>query len=288
MTYPKKIDLHMHTVISDGTDTPSEIIEKVKEKGIELFSVTDHDAVKSSALVKQLLKKGDPAFVPGVEFSCKDSEGRYHILGYNYDIDAKPITQLVNTGHNYRIEKLRKRLDFLESEFSFTFGKQDIDALFSLDNPGKPHIGNIMVKYGYAKTKEDAINNYINRFHSKNEYVKPDDAIKAILLSNGIPVLAHPVYGRGDELILGEDLVYRIKKLISFGLMGVEAFYSGFTSKLQNEVLSLAEEYNLLVTAGSDYHGKNKMVTLGDTNLNSEENYPQSLKRFIDMVYNKK
>ncbi|MBR0466503.1 MAG: PHP domain-containing protein [Clostridia bacterium] len=288
MTYPKKIDLHMHTVISDGTDTPSEIIEKVKEKGIELFSVTDHDAVKSSALVKQLLKKGDPAFVPGVEFSCKDSEGRYHILGYNYDIDAKPITQLVNTGHNYRIEKLRKRLDFLESEFSFTFGKQDIDALFSLDNPGKPHIGNIMVKYGYAKTKEDAINNYINRFHSKNEYVKPDDAIKSILLSNGIPVLAHPVYGRGDELILGEDLVYRIKKLISFGLMGVEAFYSGFTSKLQNEVLSLAEEYNLLVTAGSDYHGKNKMVTLGDTNLNSEENYPQSLKRFIDMVYNKK
>ncbi|MBR3144382.1 MAG: PHP domain-containing protein [Clostridia bacterium] len=288
MTYPKKIDLHMHTVISDGTDTPSEIIEKVKEKGIELFSVTDHDAVKSSALVKQLLKKGDPAFVPGVEFSCKDSEGRYHILGYNYDIDAEPINQLVNTGHNYRIEKLRKRLDFLESEFSFTFGKQDIDTLFSLDNPGKPHIGNLMVKYGYAKTKEDAINNYINRFHSKNEYVKPDDAIKAILLSNGIPVLAHPVYGRGDELILGEDLVYRIKKLISFGLMGVEAFYSGFTSKLQNEVLSLAEEYNLLVTAGSDYHGKNKMVTLGDTNMQSEENYPQSLKRFIDMVYDKK
>ncbi len=288
MTYPKKIDLHMHTVISDGTDTPSEIIKKVKEKGIELFSVTDHDAVKSSALVKQLLKKGDPAFVSGVEFSCKDSEGKYHILGYNYDIDAKPINQLVNTGHNYRIEKLRKRLDFLESEFSFTFEKQDIDALFSLDNPGKPHIGNLMVKYGYAKTKEDAINNYINRFHSKNEYVKPDDAIKAILLSNGIPVLAHPVYGRGDELILGEDLVYRIKKLISFGLMGVEAFYSGFTSKLQNEVLSLAEEYNLLVTAGSDYHGKNKMVTLGDTNLQSVENYPQSLKRFIDMVYDKK
>ena len=284
MIYPKRIDLHMHTTASDGTDSPSDIIEKVKAKGIEFFSVTDHDALKSSAAVKKRLTAGDPYFITGVEFSCKDSEGQYHILGYNYDVNAAAINSLVEKGHEFRIAKLKKRLDFLNCEFNFSFKDEDINELFSLDNPGKPHIGNLMVKYGFAKTKEEAIENYLNRFHSKNEYVKPEETIKAILSSNGIPVLAHPVYGRGDELILGDDLINRLKKLISFGLMGVEAYYSGFTPKLQSEVLTLADRFNLYVTAGSDYHGKNKMVSLGDTNLPDVKEYPKSLKKFIDLV----
>lgn len=285
MSYPQKIDLHMHSNISDGTDSPTEIISNVKAAGIELFSLTDHDAVKGCTQITKELE-GDIKFITGAEFSCKDEHGQYHILGYNYDATAKAINETVDEGHRLRMEKLEKRLDFLNSAFGFAFSDEDKSGLFSLDNPGKPHIGNLMVKYGYAESKEDAIENYINKFHAGSKYVKPDTAIEAIIRSGGIPVLAHPSYGKGDELILGNNMDNRLRRLMDFGLRGVEAFYSGFSPKIIKEMLSFAKRYDLLITAGSDYHGKNKMVKLGDTNLPAAEDYPEGLKRFIITVTN--
>lgn len=288
MNYPCKIDLHIHTAVSDGTDLPSEMIDLVKNAGIELFSVTDHDSVKSSVIIQALLKEGDPAFITGVEFSCKDEEGQYHILGYGYNAQSPSIRDIVAAGHSLRVSKLKKRLTFLKNEFGFSFSGEDIKSLYVLDNPGKPHIGNLMVKYGYASTKEEAIRQYINKFHAGSEYIRPKDAIKAILDADGIPILAHPSYGRGDEILTGDDMDKRLRKLIGYGLCGVEAFYSGFTPKLQEEILSFAERYELYVTAGSDYHGKNKMVKLGDTNFESDREYPEGMLRFLDAVMKKR
>ena len=76
----------------------------------------------------------------------------------------------------------------------------------------------------------------------------------------------------------------RLRRLMSFGLQGVEAYYSGFTDKLRQEILSLAEKYKLHVTAGSDYHGKNKMIELGDTNLEDAAQGPAGMKRFLEKV----
>ena len=95
MHYPEKIDLHMHTTVSDGTDTPEEILANVKEAGIELFSVTDHDAVKAGPMIRDLLKEGDPLFLTGAEFSCKDEEGKYHILGYLIRIPKPSASSLI-------------------------------------------------------------------------------------------------------------------------------------------------------------------------------------------------
>ena len=280
----KKIDLHMHTSVSDGTDSPAGIISRVKAAGLDVFSVTDHDAVKGCDIILSLLKPGDPAFITGAEFSCKDGEGKYHVLGYNYDPAAPSMAAVVEKGHALRMGKLQRRLDYLESEFGFSFSKEDLDALFSLDNPGKPHIGNLMVKYGYAPSKEIAIDSYINGYRAGSAYIRPEEAITAILGAGGIPVLAHPSYGRGDELILGDDMDKRLRRLMEFGLKGVEAFYSGFSAKIQNEMLAFAERYGLFVTAGSDYHGENKLVALGDTNLDSVAEFPAGLQRFLAAV----
>ena len=277
-----KIDLHMHTMVSDGTDTPEEILLRVKEAGIGLFSVTDHDAIKGCAIVQSCAKAGDPAFITGVEFSCKDEEGQYHILGYGYDPEKPSMREAVEAGHALRVGKLQKRLDFLENRFGFVFSERDIAKLFALDNPGKPHVGNLMVKYGYALTKESAIRDYLNQYHAGSDYIRPEDAIQAILAADGIPVLAHPSYGRGDEIILGSEMDRRLQKLIRFGLQGVEAFYSGFTPKLREEILAFAEKYALFVTAGSDYHGQNKLVQLGETGFSREMEYPQGLLRFLE------
>ena len=278
------IDLHIHTTVSDGTDTPEAILRLVREKGFSIFSVTDHDDIKASRIIPALLGADDPWFIPGAEFSCKDEEGKYHILGYGYDLESAAIRELVEYSHSLRIKKVRTRLEFLEKEFGFTFPEKEWEDLFALDNPGKPHIGNLMVKYGFAKNKDSAISDFINKLHVRNEYLRPEEAIRGVLAAGGIPVLAHPVYGSGDELILGEEMDARLRKLIGFGLRGVEAFYSGFTSRLRTEMLAFAEKYDLYITAGSDYHGKNKLVVLGDTGLDSAAERPARLFRFLQDV----
>lgn len=278
------IDLHMHTTVSDGTDTPSELIGAVKAAGLSLFSVTDHDAVTAAEIIPPLLTGQDLRFVSGVEFSCKDEEGKYHILGYGYDPQSEAMRSLVAYGHGLRMKKVRARLDFLKTEFGFDFPQAELDALLALNNPGKPHIGNLMVKFGFARSKEDAIENYINKIHFPSEYIRPEEAICGVLAAGGTPVLAHPFYGSGSELILGEDMDKRLRRLIGFGLKGVEAFYSGFSLKLQNAALALAEKYRLYVTAGSDYHGSNKMIKLGDTGLAPSADLPDGLLRFLEAV----
>ena len=284
MIHPDKIDLHMHTTVSDGTDTPAEILEAVKKEGLEMFAVTDHDAVKGCLMIRELLQPGDPFFLVGTEFSCKDEEGKYHILGYAYDPDSEPVQTVIKTGHRYRMKKLDARLAFLADEFGFRLPDEEVEALKALDNPGKPHIGNLLTRYGYTESKDIAITQYINKLRVRNEYVRPEEAIKGILASGGIPVLAHPSYGSGDQIIVGEEMDERLKRLIGFGLQGVEAFYSGFTAKLQNEMLRFAEKYNLYVTAGSDYHGGNKLIPLGDTNLMPDTECPPGLHRFMEAV----
>ena len=277
----RKIDLHIHTTVSDGTDTPEGILSCVRAAGIGLFAVTDHDALKGCEKILPALTAEDPAFLTGVEFSCRDEVGKYHILGYGYDPDSNPIRRVVDLGHGYRMNKVKARLDFLEKQFGFRFPEGERSALLALDNPGKPHIGNLMVKYGYAETREKAIREYIDKLRFRSEYVRPEEAIEGILGSGGIPVLAHPVYGSGDQMILGDEMDGRLRRLIDFGLQGVEAYYSGFTAKLREQMLSFASRYGLYVTAGSDYHGANKLISLGDTGLADGDEWPEGLRRFL-------
>lgn len=276
-----RIDLHMHTTVSDGTDTPEELIDTVTAAGITLFSVTDHDAILAAEILPPLLAGKNLCFLPGVEFSCRDEAGKYHILGYGFDPGHAAIREVVGHGHALRMKKVLARLDFLRTRFGFDFPEEEIERLLARENPGKPHIGNLMVKCGFAKTKEEAIDNYIDQVHLPNEYIRPEEAIGGILASGGVPVLAHPYYGSGNELILGDEMEERLHRLMGFGLQGVEAFYSGFSHRLCAGMLDLARRYDLYVTAGSDYHGTNKLVRPGDTGLEPGAGLPDGMLRFL-------
>ena len=278
----EKIDLHMHTKASDGTDTPAELLQRIHKVGITVFAVTDHDTIDGGLKIIEHMQKDDPAFILGVEFSCKDERGKYHILGYGFDPEKPLIRELLDFCHSSRIGRVQRRIAFLEREYGFTFSKEDLDKLYSCDNPGKPHIGNLMVMYGYTENKEDAILNYINKYKESEKRIRPERAIQAIEDAGGIPVLAHPTFGSGEERIEGDEMEERIIRLKSYGLKGLEAYYSGFTKEMRDELLSFAEKYDLYVTAGSDYHGTNKPVRLGETHL--DEDYPQGLIRFLKDV----
>ena len=284
MVDARKIDLHMHTTVSDGTDTPQQILTCAKDAGLSLFAVTDHDAIKAGRIIRELLADGDPRFLTGVEFSCRDGEGKYHILGYHYDPDAESINRVVETGHNLRMKKVETRIQFLISEFHMEFPEEEVAEILAMDNPGKPHIANMMIRHGYAESRDRAIKEYINKLHVKADYLLPEEAIRCILGAGGIPVLAHPAFGSGDELIIGDEMEQRLLRLMDYGLQGIEAFYSGFTLKLRTGLLNLAEKYHLYVTAGSDYHGKTKLVRIGDTGLSDAETLPDGLYRFLEAI----
>ncbi len=280
-----RIDLHMHSTVSDGTDTPEELLKLVRNAGIELFALTDHDSVKGCGILRKILGTGDPCLLSGVEFSCRDEEGKYHILGYGFDPESPPVRKLLEKGNTIRIGKMEERLKCLRTSFGISFPEEEVRRLFALDNPGKPHLANLMVKYGYAESRGQAFSEILNRIHVPAAFVCPEEAIEGILQGGGIPVLAHPVYGSGEELIIGAELEHRVRRLKSFGLLGLEGFYSGYSPKQEQEILFLAEKYEMYVTAGSDYHGKNKLVRLGDTTFNQTQAIPEGMKRFLRDVH---
>lgn len=284
MTKIPRVDFHMHSSVSDGTDSPEQILDLVRQAGFEMFSVTDHDTLAGTAQIRALLKEGDPQYISGIEFSCKDGEGKYHILGYGYDPAAPAINETVALAHSYRDIKAHKRMEFVVNDLGIKLPQEEIDGFLAMENPGKPHLANILVKYGYAENKDQAIRDILNKFKYPSQYVSPEQAIDGILRSGGIPVLAHPIFGSGDQLILGTDMEKRLERLMAFGLQGVEGFYSEYTPEQREFVLGLAEKHGLFVTAGSDYHGRNKTVILGDNGLSEATEVPKGLSGFIERV----
>ena len=282
--YPGYIDLHMHSTVSDGTVTPEKLLEMVRSEGIEMFSITDHDSVNGSMAVKNILTREDPYFITGVEFSCKDDGGKYHILGYNYDPDSEPMKEILDIGHKTRMTKVTQRIEGLKEMFGITFPEEEVEALYQMNSPGKPHIMQMMIDHGYAKSVPEAAEDYINKIKVVSSYIAPEIAIERILAAGGIPVLAHPTFGNGEVYITGADMEKIIVHLMDMGLQGIEAFYSGFDRKINDELLGYAEKYDLYVTAGSDYHGKTKTVKLGDTGLAADVDKPAGMKRFLDTV----
>lgn len=279
-----KIDLHIHTTVSDGTDAPESVIGLVKAAGITVFSVTDHDAIKAVKIIRSELEKGDPHFIPGVEFSCRDGKGKYHILGYGFDPQSTALNRIVNRGKMLRSEKLLDRVDILRREYGIEFPEEVIFGLLAESNPGKPHLANLMVQYGFAASFREAMDKYLERLPAAADYISPEEAITGIREGGGIPVLAHPVFGSGRERLSAEEMKDRLVRLTAMGLEGLEAYYSSFPPEVSAWLVSLAGHYHLLVTAGSDYHGTNKTVPLGLTGLPAPSDYPDALRRFLDRV----
>ena len=278
ITYYKP-DLHMHSVYSDGTDTPEMLVRNVRAAGLDVFALTDHDTTQGCAAVRALLQPGDPAFIGGVEFSCKDQGGKYHVLGYGFDAERPAIRAAADYAHNGRLLKMRNRFAYLRDQYGFTFTEEEQAALLQLKNPGKPHLAAMMVKKGYVKDKNEGFE-LVSGYRDTEPLLTPEEAIRAILQSGGIPVLAHGILADGSKNLTEEEICARAERLKAAGLMGLECYYSTFTSRQQEIMLALAERLDLLVTAGSDYHGTNKTVGLGQTGCQA----PEKLQRFYDAV----
>lgn len=263
------VDLHMHSTASDGTDTPVQLVEKVKAAGIRFFALTDHDTVTGAEQLAECLPTGI-TFIPGVELSCCMDSGKCHILGYRCDTAHPAFQDALAKGAALRRAKLEKRLNFLR-EKGMAFPEDELCRLRQIPGAGKPHLGNLMVKYGYAPDLRTAITEVINRCATESSRIPAETAVKAILASGGIPVWAHPLGGEGEREIGPAQFAGMLDELTGYGLMGLECWYSKYPPDRCEHLAGIAKKRGLLISGGSDYHGTNKVIPLGTLNAEGRE-----------------
>lgn len=271
-------DLHIHTNASDGTDSPEVLLQKIRQLNIKHFAVTDHDTIAGA-----LKLRGEEGFIIGVEFSCHYVHNKIHILGLNYDPENDSFKEVLRAGDEMRHEKFFKRVKFLRENCGIIFSDSEIEELLKIPGVGKPHLANKLVAKGFAKDKTDAIKNIIDKCRTRDEKLESEFVIKAILKSGGIPVWAHPLGGEGESELPDEIFRTELKKLISYGLRGLECYYSKYDMKTCEKLAGVARENNLYISGGSDYHGTNKKIPLGRLNSESKEipeNYLTIIKNF--------
>lgn len=264
-----RADLHIHTICSDGTDLPLEILHKAKEAGLSGLSITDHDTTE--AYTPELFFEAAQlglSLLSGIEISSDFGDATVHILGYGYDIDSPPFKAFLQEMQERRmkrnrviLEKLKKKNIFIEEEELIAFAKKGRKE----KTIGRPHIAELMVQKGHVPTRQTAFDLYLKEgaccFAFGFKY-DPGEVIAKIQEAKGKAVLAHPhFYKKGAFL----------KKLLSFPFDGIECYYGNLAKELEIPWVAVAKERGWIATGGSDYHGAMKpYIYLGASYVNKE------------------
>lgn len=257
------IDLHQHSAFSDGTDNVEELIKKNKEMGVTTFAITDHDNIESVKLAKMFASQMNIKYVTGVEFSTDFNGESVHILCYGFDENDNIVKSIIEEGLLFRHKRVAFRLQKLKDEFEIELDKNIIDKINNHPNPNKPMIANILKDLGYGESIDEIIKKYL--YHKAPDYkLKTLDVLKKLSQSSGISVYAHPLGGVGEKRVEKDIFEERLRIFKSLGLKGLECYYSLYDNDEQKYLVEKANEYNLLISGGSDYHGKNKTVKIGE------------------------
>ena len=258
------IDLHIHSTASDGTLTPTEIVQSAlkstkSEKDPIVIALTDHDTVAGvSEFLKEAKKyKERVTAIPGVEISTNYHGVEIHILGYNVDPENKELLEQLKICRESRDGRNEKIISRLQAE-GFQITMEDIKPEDPNETIARPHIAKQLMKKKYVSSVKEAFDKYLAE--GRSCYVErimptPQEAIALIRNSGGIPVLAHLMYYKKLNAAEKEVLVSELKEA---GLEGIEAYYNTYTPVEEEYVSSLAKQNALLLTGGTDFHGQNK------------------------------
>lgn len=257
------IDLHTHTTFSDGTDTPTQLINKALAAGITTIALTDHDSISGWQEATTALRPGI-CLVPGAEVSCQTLDGiSVHILGLLFDSsNTELIDTLEKTRENRfgRMEKIIAKINEAGIEISMS---EVLEQLSDGATLGRPHLADALIKKGVVASRDEAFTQMLHN-HSKY-YVShysptPEAVIKLIKDAGGVSVIAHPMAShRGRTISLDT-----FGSLIQAGLDGIEVDHRDHSAEEKTQLISLAKESKLVMTGASDYHGNGKLNLLGE------------------------
>lgn len=254
------IDMHAHTNYSDGELSPNDLIKLAIDKGIGTLAITDHDTIQGIKTIDRSLDyivDSGIEIINGIELTAKVNKGRMHILGYGIDLNNEALNRKMIALRDNSINYVLSIIEQIKRDYGIRFGYEDIKELVNANhNLGRPDLARLCVKYGYAVSIPDAFDKYLvdafNKTRKIGKGLQYQECLELIINSGGIPVLAHP---KSLELS-DKELLILLKEMISYGLQGIEVYHSSHTLEEMNYYLEIANKYNLLVSGGSDFHGK--------------------------------
>jgi predicted metal-dependent phosphoesterase TrpH len=262
-----KVDLHIHTNISDGRFSPEEIVRKAVELGLGTIAICDHDSVDGIApALEEARAFPQLKVIPGVEISTFAPGSEVHVLGYFIDFNNTRLETALADSRNSRLERAKAMISKL-NKLDVDINWQQVQKIAGNSTVGRPHIAQAMLDRGYIKSFKEAFDKYIGLggpAYVERHKITPVEAVALIIKANGLPVLAHPL-----TIDQPEEMIAKLK---AAGLIGIEVYYDGYSKEERNILTRLADKYKLITTGGSDYHGidENTETILGDANVPAE------------------
>ncbi|RJX24671.1 MAG: PHP domain-containing protein [Dethiobacter sp.] len=246
---PRCVDLHIHTTFSDGLLNPCQVVAEANKKGMAAIGITDHDTMRGVACAETAGKKYGLEIIPGVELSTSYEDKEPHLLGYYCDPENPQLHKILKDVSTSRHERMVKMVDKLKN-LGIDIQIEEVLEKARGDMLGRPHLALVICQKGYCRTPAEVFAKYIGNncpAYVERYRLSLQEALNLVRGAGGIPVLAHPGLYKADELI---------PSMVRMGLLGIEAFHPEHRIIDRCRYLKMAGKYNLLITGGSDYHGK--------------------------------
>lgn len=244
-----RIDLHLHTNASDGVLSPPQLLELVRSSGLSCFAVTDHDTLSGADLIRSQLTAADPACLTGVELSVNCEGADMHMLAYCFDAADLDFRAALTDFQQRRRERGSRIVERLQQQ-GVAITAETVARIAGNSVVGRPHIAEALIEHRVVRNIEEAFRKYLG--YDAPAYVPkatwaPAEAIAAVHAAGGVAIMAHPGIS---------DMQRFIVSLIPLGLDGIEVFHTNHTAKQTAHLLELALRHELLISGGTDFHGR--------------------------------
>ncbi len=248
------IDLHTHTTFSDGSQTPTQVVEEAAALGLTAVAITDHDTVDGLGEALEAGGRLGVEVVPGVELNLEHDRVTMDMLGYFLaGMPTEELREELAALRAYRDERNARMLERL-AELGMPLDESALEAAAENGAVGRPHIGEAMMRRGYVSSISEAFELYLRRGAPAwvdRRRLALGHALKLLRTSGALPVLAHPGIIRTDPAGLNRI----VRDAARDGLAGIECYYPLHDEETVARCLGIARKYALVPTGGSDYHG---------------------------------
>lgn len=266
----KFVDLHIHSFYSDGTFSPSEILSIAEQDNVSIIAITDHNELEGSRELLKLAQDSTVTCIPGVEIDSVGFERNNHILAYNFNLADEQFNKFVQKNRGF-MEKAN--LDFIV-EFAKKDSRasaEDYNAYEYNRNRGRWKAVHYFVDKGISASLDEALDLFFDGDFSYDTIPFPSiqKVIDEVHLAGGVAVVAHP--GRVYKDLNNEEFESTLREMIAWGIDGIECYYPKHTEDQTTICLRLCEEFNLIITAGSDCHGEFGTNTIGEIHVNETQ-----------------
>lgn len=264
------IDLHTHSTISDGTDTPRELINKAHANALEVIALTDHDSIAGWEEATQTLRAG-MQLVLGSEISCQTEDGiSVHMLGLLFDPAHAPLQDVLAQTRDNRYTRMTRIITRLnDNGFEITL-EEVLEQLSDGATLGRPHLADALVAKGYAKNRDEIFEKWL---HNNSPYYvahyspTPEDAIRLIKSAGGVAVIAHPMASLRGRTVSVDSFA----SFVDAGLDGIEIYHRDHSADQRILLENIAADLAVLRTGSSDYHGNGKLNELAENTTSPDQ-----------------